>query len=199
MSPRIGLDLATIVVTAAELADERGFDEVTLALLAQRLGIRSPSLYNHVNGLQELRKMLAVHGIEQLFEALRQASVGKSGDEAVYAMGAAYVSFVRHHPGLYDATLRAPEKTDPDVQIAGNKIVDLALKLLRTYGLEDDAALHTVRGLRSIFHGFASLEQRGGFDLCLELDESFRLLIATYLAGIKTIKKNVGTLHKEDA
>lgn len=50
MSPRIGLTLPKIVETAAEIADTNGIQEVTLASVAQRLGIRSPSLYNHVKG-----------------------------------------------------------------------------------------------------------------------------------------------------
>ena len=48
MSPRIGLTLQKIVETAAEIADANGIQEVTLASLAQTLGVRSPSLYNHV-------------------------------------------------------------------------------------------------------------------------------------------------------
>lgn len=55
MSPRAGLDTQTLVLAAAELADEYGMEGVTLALLAAKLGVRSPSLYNHVNGLKELR------------------------------------------------------------------------------------------------------------------------------------------------
>lgn len=59
MSPRIGLTLPKIVETAVEIADANGIQEVTLASLAQRLGIRSPSLYNHVKGLQDVRNILA--------------------------------------------------------------------------------------------------------------------------------------------
>ena len=64
MSPRIGLTLQKIVETAAEIADTNGIQEVTLASLAQRLGVRSPSLYNHVKGLQDVRKNLGIYGIK---------------------------------------------------------------------------------------------------------------------------------------
>src|SRR6516165_3304719 len=101
MSPRIGLTLQKIVDTAAEIADTNGVQDVTLASLSQRLGIRSPSLYNHVKGLQDVRKNLGVYGIEKLHGALKDAVEGKSMDEAIHALGEAYVSFVRKHPGLY--------------------------------------------------------------------------------------------------
>jgi AcrR family transcriptional regulator len=191
MSPRIGLDLPTILQAAAEIADTHGIEAVTLASLAKKLKIRPPSLYNHVDGLHGLRKKLAVHGLEQLNSILTRAVIGRSGDDAVRALGEAYVSFARSHPGLYEATLLAPDLRDPDVQRAGSESVDLVVRVLNAYGLEDEAALHAVRGLRSILHGFASLEQRGGFGLPLDLDLSLRLLIDSFLAGIHTIKQNV--------
>lgn len=189
MSPRIGLDLPTILQAAAEMADTHGIEEVTLASLAQKLNIRSPSLYNHVHGLPGLRTKLAVYGLEQLLSVTTQAAVGRSGDDAVRAIGAAYVAFARSHPGLYDATLRAPDPNDPDVQRVGSAIVDLAIRVLNSYDLQGDAAIHAVRGLRSILHGFASLEQRGGFGIPLDLDVSLRLLIDTFIAGIQTMKQ----------
>ncbi|MFD3448384.1 WHG domain-containing protein [Microbacteriaceae bacterium 4G12] len=189
MSPRMGLDSNIILQAAIEIADTQGLDEVTLASLAQKLGVRSPSLYNHVNGLNDLRKKLAIYGLEQLQSKLTMAAVGLSGDKAVHALGEAYITFARTHPGLYDATLRAPGPLDVDVQQVGSEIVSLILRVLQAYDLEEEAALHTVRGLRSIFHGFASLEQRGGFGLPLNLDTSLHLAIDTFLAGIYKMKK----------
>jgi len=162
MSPRIGLDLPAVLRAAAELADQRGFDSVTLASLSRKLSIRPPSLYNHVDGLGDLRKKLAVYGLRQLHDALSRAALGWSGDDAVRALGEAYITFARRRPGLYEATLRAPDPRDPEVQRAGKKITDLVVRVLSAYGLEKEAALHTVRGLRSLLHGFASLEQNGG-------------------------------------
>jgi len=185
MSPRIGLDLPAILQAAAELADEHGFDAVTLASLARKLGIRPPSLYNHVDGLGDLRKKLAVYGLRQLHDDLARAAIGRSGDDAVRALAEAYVAFVRNRPGLYEATLRSPDPKDPEVQRAGKETSDLVVRVLRAYGLEEEAALHAVRGLRSLLHGFASLEQKGGFGLPLSPDKSFRLMIDTFLAGIR--------------
>jgi AcrR family transcriptional regulator len=190
MSPRTGIDLHTILQAATEIADTYGIDAVTLASLAKKLKIRPPSLYNHVDGLHGLRKKLAIHGFKELHSFLQFSIIRRSGDDAVRALGEAYLAFVRAHPGLYEATLRVPDPLDPDVQRAGSEIVDLTVRVLKAYGLENEAALHTVRGLRSIFHGFASLEQRGGFALPLDLDVSFRLLIDTFLAGIHTMKSN---------
>lgn len=189
MSPRIGADLQTILRAAAEIADTRGMEEVTLASVAQKLNIRSPSLYNHVDGLPGLRRKLAVYGLGQLYERLETALRGLEGGAAVRALAAAYVTFARSNPGLYEATLRVPDPEEPELQRLGAASVDLALNALAPYGLEENAALHAVRGLRSIIQGFTSLERIGAFGLPLELDRSLELLIEAFLEGLHVYKK----------
>ena len=56
--------------------------------------------------------------------------------------------------------------------------------LLGSLGLTGDAALHAIRGLRSLLHGFVSLEMGGGFGLPLDLDESFQQMVVVYLQGL---------------
>ncbi|WP_040206041.1 TetR/AcrR family transcriptional regulator [Neobacillus jeddahensis] len=182
--PKIGLDLFTILDTAGEIADQQGVQEVTLAQLAKRLGIRPPSLYNHFDGLPGLRRKLAIHGLDRLYKGMSEATIRVSGTDAVLAMSHAYVSFAREHPGIYEATLLAPDPEDEDVQQAGARIVDLTVRVLQAFHLEGDRALHAVRGLRSILHGFAVLEQKGGFRMSLDLDESLTFVIRAFLTGI---------------
>ena len=182
--PKIGLDISFIIEAAGEIADQHGVQEVTLASLAKKLGIRPPSLYNHFDGLTGLRKKLAIYGIDKLYEVMADAAIGVSGTEAVIAVSQAYVNFARKHPGIYEATLLAPDPEDVDVQRAGAKIVDLSVRVLQAYHLEGEQDLHAVRGLRSILHGFSALEQKGGFKMALDLNESLLIILKAFLAGI---------------
>lgn len=184
MSPRIGLDLPTIVEAAAEIADTSGIEEVTLASLAQKLGIRSPSLYNHVNGLKGLRLQLAIYGLKLLTESINAAINGKSGDEAIHAIAAAYMAFARAHPGLYELTLRAPDADDVEYAAYAQALVNIMVEALRVYGLDYDLTIHIVRGFRSYLHGFASIEQKGGFGMPQAVDESLKQVLNTYLIGL---------------
>lgn len=185
MAARQGLDRLTVVKMAAELADQVGLEQVTLAALSGRLNVKTPSLYNHIQGLPGLRKELALYGIEQLNEALTEGVLGKSGDDAVIAMGNAYVAFVRRHPGLYEASLGAPDMADPDIQKASTIVVTTVLRILEAYRLEPEEALHTVRGIRSMVHGFASLEGKKGFQMDLERDVTLHHMLTTYLRGLR--------------
>ena len=156
MSPRAGLDINIILQHAANLIENEGIEGLTLATLAKSLGVRPPSLYNHFNGLNDLRNLLAAYGLEQLYQQLTESVIGFSGDQAIHEIGKAYVNFVRRYPELYEASLRAPDPNHVNVQEAGEKIVQLSIRILQAYDLTHDEALHAVRGLRSIFHGFAS-------------------------------------------
>jgi AcrR family transcriptional regulator len=182
--PKVGLDITSILEAAGDIADQLGIQEVTLANLAKKLNIRPPSLYNHFDGLTGLRKKLAIYGIDKIYEEMADAAIGVSGTNAVIVISEAYVNFARKHPGIYEATLLAPNPEDEEVQQAGAKIVDLTIRVLEAFQLEGDCSLHAVRGLRSILHGFSALEQKGGFKLALDLDESLVIIIKAFLAGI---------------
>ncbi|TVY10776.1 TetR/AcrR family transcriptional regulator [Paenibacillus cremeus] len=188
MAYRQGLDKQSVLLAAVELADQVGIEQVTLAALAEKLNVKTPSLYNHIKGLPGLRRALALHGLVQLKETLKESVVGKSGDDALMAAGLAYLAFVRRHPGLYEATLIANDMaaTDAELQELATSIVSLMLRMLEALQLEPEAALHTVRGFRSIVHGFATLEGRYGFRMALDRDESFHRLLSTYLKGLRS-------------
>lgn len=191
---RAGLDTHTLVLAAAELADEYGMEEVTLAALAAKLGVRSPSLYNHINGLAGLRTLMAVYGLEQLYEVISEATEGLSGEAAVHAMSQAYIGFTRAHPGLYQTTLKAPEQGDTALEAAGGKILSLIIQVISAFGLDEEGNLHAVRGLRSILHGFSTLEHQGGFGMPLDLNVSLTRLINTYIAGIGCMGSDAASL-----
>lgn len=179
-----------LVRATAQLADEQGLREVTLANVAKQLNMRSPSLYNHIDGLSGLRNELAVYGLEQLYLRLEAASQSlPPGKEAILALALAYVSYARSHPGVYEATLQAPDPGNSRLQEWSERLVLLVLKLLAPYQLEETAAIHAVRGLRSMMHGFVALKQAGGFGLPINTDDSFRTIIEVYLAGLEQLRQ----------
>lgn len=186
MTRRAGLTREQVVAVAAELADAHGLEQLTLAKVAEQVGVRLPSLYNHVDGLPGLRRELTFVGLRQLGEAISRAAIGKAGDEAVLAIAQAYRHYVLAHPGVYAATVQAPAPDDHALEQASRAIVEVVLAVLAPYGLAESSAIHAVRGLRSIVHGFATVEAAGGFGIPLDRDESFLWLLHTYLTGLRT-------------
>jgi AcrR family transcriptional regulator len=182
--PRAGLDAAAVVEAAAVLADADGLAELTLARLAGRLGVRAPSLYAHVGGLEDLRSRLRVEGALQLHDELSRAAVGRAGAEALRAVADAHRGFARAHPGLYAALQRAPDPADPAAAAAATDVIDVMLAVVRGYDLEGDDAIHAVRIVRSTLHGFVALEAEGGFAIPLSLDETWARLVTSLDRGL---------------
>ena len=188
MPPRVGLSREAVVEAAAELVDEEGLEALSLSVLASRLGIRTPSLYNHVAGLGGLRRELALLGLSELGRRIGRAAIGKTKDEATFAIARAYREFVKERPGLYAATVRSSRLSypeDPAFQAVERETLEMVLAVLASYGLRGDEALHAARGFRSTVHGFATLEVAGGFGIPLDLDESFERLLHTFVAGLR--------------
>lgn len=185
MARSVGIDRGQVIEVAAELADAHGLEKLTLAQVAARLGIRLPSLYNHVDGLPDLYHELALLAGRQLLERISRAAIGKAADAAVIAVGQAYRRYVLEHPGRYAAIVRAPAPDDVELQQVGQAIIEVVLAVLEPYGLDEEAAIHAVRGLRSIAHGFATLELAGGFGMALDRDESFLRLLRAYATGLR--------------
>ena len=186
--PRAGLNRAAVVEAAAALADEGAGEELSLARLAERLGVRKPSLYNHVEGLSGLRRELALMGLRELGRSLARAAAGKAGEEGIFALAGAYRSFVKERPGLYEATVRSYRFSDPDdpeFAAAEGEAMGPVLAVLASCGVRgEEEAVHAARGLRSVVHGFATLEEAGGFGVPLDPDESFRRLVGAFAHGL---------------
>lgn len=174
-----------VIERAAAIADEAGqVEAVTLTAVAAALNVRVPSLYNHVANLEDLHHGMAVYGTRLLLAELRIAAAGQVGREALLSIAAAYRRFVQAHPGLYPLTLRAPEPNDADLTTLAQELLQLLQLVLASFGLQGDEAIHAIRGLRAILHGFTALEAAEGYKMPLALDESFERLINTYLDGL---------------
>jgi AcrR family transcriptional regulator len=183
--PRAGLDSASVVAAAARLADVDGLEAVTLARLSKDLGVRPPSLYAHVAGLDDLRRRIGIRGAGELATALSSAAAGRSRGDALRSIAAAYRRYARAHPGTYAAVQRLSDPADADATAAGAAVVDVVVAVLRGYDLAGDDAIHAVRAVRAALHGFVALEADGGFGIPLSVDESYDRLVAVLERGLR--------------
>ncbi|WP_306361664.1 TetR/AcrR family transcriptional regulator [Nocardia sp. CC227C] len=163
MSPRAGLTADRITGAAAELADEIGFDRVTLSAVARTFGVKDPSLYAHVRNLHDLRVRIALLASGEMADRIVVAMAGRSGRAALFGFAGAYRGYVLDHPGRYAATQMRLDPAEVSDHPAFLRTIELTTALLRGYGLDEPAATDAVRLLRSTFHGFATLEAAGGF------------------------------------
>jgi AcrR family transcriptional regulator len=159
---RVGLNAERLARAGAELADEVGFEHVTVSALARRFDVKVASLYSHVKNSHDLKVRIALIALEELADRAAEALAGRAGKDALAALGNVYRDYAREHPGRYAA---AQFRLDPEAAAAsaGIRHAQMTRALLRGYDLTEPDQTHAVRLLGSVFHGYVSLEMGGGF------------------------------------
>ncbi|PKV84055.1 TetR/AcrR family transcriptional regulator [Streptomyces sp. TLI_146] len=171
---RAGLTAERITVAAAELADEIGFDNVTLSALARHFGVKDASLYSHVKNVRDLRTRVALLAGGELIDRIAVAVAGRSGRDALTGFADAYRAYALAHPGRYAATqIRVDPAAVADAP-AMRRTVEITYGMLRGYGLAEPDLTDAVRLLRSTFHGYLSIEAQGGFHHVRDVEASWR-------------------------
>ncbi|MEU7580973.1 WHG domain-containing protein [Streptomyces sp. NPDC041068] len=159
---RVGLTAERLVRAGAELADEVGFDQVTVSALARQFDVKVASLYSHVKNSQDLKTGIALLGLAELADRGAAALAGRAGKDALAALANVYRDYAGEHPGRYAATQMrlTPEAAAAS---AGGRHAEMTRAILRGYDLTEPDQTHAVRLLGSVFHGYVSLELGGGF------------------------------------
>ncbi len=160
--PRAGLNAQVLTLSAAELADEEGLAGVTLAALARRFHVRAPSLYAHISSSRGLKQRVAVLALAETADRVGEAVAGRSGRDALDALGRAYRDYAAAHPGRHQATI-LPLDDDVARASAAPRHTQLARAVLRSYALAEPEETHAVRLLGATVRGWTDLELAGGF------------------------------------
>ncbi|OXS35825.1 TetR/AcrR family transcriptional regulator [Streptomyces sp. XY006] len=161
--PRAGLTPDRLVAAAADLADEAGFEHVTLSALARRFGVKDASLYSHVRSLRDLRTRMALLAGGEMIDRIAAAVAGRTGRDALAAFAGAYRAYALEHPGRYAATQLPLDEALVSDSPALRRTAEVTYGMLRAYGLEEPDLTDAVRLLRSAFHGYCALESTGAF------------------------------------
>ena len=169
--PRLTARVREIVTTAVGLLEEQGAEALTMRRLAERLGIRAPSLYKHLSGKGELETAVIAVGFEELAAALEQAA-GESPDRLA-ELGAAYRRFALTRPHLYRLMTERPLNRD---QLPPGLEDRAAAPLVIALGGEPDRA----RAAWAFAHGMIMLELNGRFPPDADLDAAWRAGLAAF-------------------
>jgi AcrR family transcriptional regulator len=163
---RVGLTGARLARAGAELADEVGFDQVTVSALARRFGVQVASLYSHVRNSDDLKLRIATVALTELADRAAAAVAGRAGRDAVVALADVYRTYAKQHPGRYTASRHtaSPAALQAEYVAAGKRNSELMRAVLRAYDLDEPAETDAVRLLGSLIHGYVALELTGSFD-----------------------------------
>lgn len=175
----------SIVNAALTFLDRDGWDALTINALAIQLGTKGPSLYNHVESLDDLRRTVRMRVIGDIIGMLNTVGEGRTRDDAVVAMAAAYRSYAHHHPGRYSAFTRMPlGGEDPEYTEAARAAAAPVIEVLASYGMEGENAFYAALEFWSAMHGFVLLEMTGVMD-GIDTDAVFTDMVVRLAAGME--------------
>ena len=183
-SARLSRD--SIVNAALTFLDREGWDALTINALANQLGTKGPSLYNHVHSLDDLRRTVRMRVVGDIIDMLTTVGQGRSPDDAVTVMASAYRSYAHHHPGRYSAFTRMPlGGDDPEFTEATHAAAAPVIAVLSAYGLDEEAAFYAALEFWSAMHGFVLLEMTGVMN-GIDTDVVFTDMVMRLAAGMRS-------------
>ena len=173
-----------IVDGALTFLDREGWDSLTINALATQLGTKGPSLYNHVDSLEDLRRAVRNRVIDDIITMLNRVGEGRARDDAVLVMAGAYRSYAHHHPGRYSAFTRMPlGGDDPEYTAATRNAAAPVIAVLSSYCLDGHEAFFAALEFWSAMHGFVLLEMTGVMD-DIDTDVLFSDMVLRLAAGL---------------
>ncbi|AAK76774.1 AcrR family transcriptional regulator [Clostridium acetobutylicum] len=173
-----------IIQIAFSLADEIGLDKVTFQKLAEKLDIKSPSLYNHFSNMSDLKISMTTYLLNSLNFKLMQDLVGKSGEAAVKIFAYTYKDFAMENKTAYRLFLSTKTTENEEVNRMAKETNNIILQVLSFYIKNDVDLIHKSRALRSLLHGYVSLSSLGYFQNKVDSEDSFRIMIDDFILSL---------------
>ncbi|KGP91985.1 hypothetical protein N780_15490 [Pontibacillus chungwhensis BH030062] len=186
MTVRPGLNQEMIVDRALELAENEGLSAVTMANLARSFSIKPPSLYNHFRNLLKIKQAMASRAQKMLYDNLSGAVNAELEPlERIQEMAKQYVTFATCYPGIYEASIIAPDIKGESHKNREEPLLQLLKQYVAPFELSEQDRIHAIRGLRSLLHGLVDLNKKEGFKLGVDLEDSRIYLIEAYVKGLQ--------------
>ena len=186
---RIGVDVDKITETAAKIANEAGYENITLKMIADELGIKTPSLYNHIDGLEDVKRLLMIYGWKQMEERMIQSAIGVAGYDAIKAGCYAFYEYATENPGVFNAMLWYNKFQNEDTMEATSGLFVVLFKITSSLNISEENCNHIIRTLRGFLEGFSLLVNNGAFGNPISIAESFELSLNVLIEGMKTLEE----------
>lgn len=185
-----GLTMDAIVNAAAALVVEKGYNKFSVRELAQKLGCKAASLYNHIDSFDDVNREVGKLAAKRMNDELEAASMGKESDKALEALAHEYRHFAKNNYELYQAIMGLPSLDQNDSLRVGRESLLVMRKVVHQYKISEEDAVNFSRCLRGALHGFVSYEIAGYYTRKnVPVEGSFRFLIQGYIDWIHRLER----------
>lgn len=177
---------SAVIKAASEIADADGLNNVSLKVVAEKLNIRTPSLYNHIASIDDLLREVAHNGMLAMNAKMTQSAIGKAGDTAIKSISVEYFQFMIEHPGVYETIQWATWHGNDETAKIFCEYKTLLTTLILSCGFKEQDANEILDLIMGVLHGYTTLQLRFALinpdkskaDLCNAIDT---ILIGAHL------------------
>lgn len=185
---KINIRTEDIIKVAAKISNRIGLSNLSLKDIAEELNIKSPSLYNHISSLDEIKRMLMIYGWKQIEEEMIDSVIGYAGYDALENMCYSFYQYATENKGVFSAMLWYNKFESIENKNATLKSFEMMFKILRPLSISEDNINHIIRTLRSFLEGFALLVNNDSFGNPISIEESFKVSLEIIINGIKSLE-----------
>lgn len=174
---------ADIVRAARELVESGGLAELTMASVAQKVGVRAPSLYKRVRDRDALIRLVIATAVAEIAELLAEAP-GTEAAERLRAMAEALRRFAHANPEAFRLVFgAAPTVAGPDRETFERASAPVLAATTELAG--PDRALDAARTVTAWLNGFLLMEISSAFRLGGVPEDAFRYGLERIVAAIR--------------
>jgi AcrR family transcriptional regulator len=175
--------LAAIVETARDILEAQGLAQLTMQAVADRVGVRAPSLYKRVRNREDLVRLVTEATLLDLEEHLHAVPAGSDPRETLADLLHAFRAFAHARPAAYHLIFTktpAPSRPDPALlSSAAAPVLRIAADLAGPA-----QALEAARTVTAWAHGFISMELAAAFNLGGDVERAYEYGIDHLAAAI---------------
>jgi len=187
--PRTGLSKEEILEKAVALANEKGLSYLSVTTIAEYLGIKKPSLYNHMNTIDDIRKSIMIYGWKKVSEEIISDISFEDPKENLMEYGRRFYKYTIDNPGVFEAMLWYNKYSDNVLLETTEGLYSFFFTQTDNLGVERDVANHLLRTYRAFLEGFIMLQIHNSFGNPISVDESFKISMNVLISGIEQYRK----------
>lgn len=186
MARRKGRSLtrADVINAAIECLDEDGQKAFGVNRVARQLSIKPPSIYNHVQGNDDLHRAVALEGWRHLLDLYGPDPEGQPPLERLKEVCRIFRRFARQRPAYFAVTAATfLNPTDADVAEVFGQHMELVRRNLTPVGVAEESLGPAVVALRASLQGFSTMEANGQVEGGAEGDAAFEWMLDTIMGA----------------
>ena len=183
----IGLTREKVIEEAGVLANEQGLNAVTITNLAKHLGIKKPSLYNHIKDQEDILRGIMISGWNHVSNEICPKITTDDPKQAINELSHAIYDYAIANPGIYEAMLWYNTYENEELKLVSEGLYKFFFSQTDKLGIERSMANHLLRTYRSLIEGFILLVIHNSFGNPVSIEESFQISIDMFTNGLDTI------------